>query len=227
MSVSPTLRGTIEALEALYGAAPPPISNDPFELVIWENVVYLADDERRKRGFEKLRETVGTNPEQILRAPRGQLVTAAREGILADQVATKLRTAAKMAMDEFDGDVARVLRRPVASAKRALRQFPGIGEPGAEKILLFTRMHPFLAPDSNGLRVLVRLGLCPENSHYGSTYRSARELAQEQIGDNFESLISARYVLRRHGQEICRRTTPVCDECWLASECPSVQSDSV
>ena len=58
-------------------------------------------------------------------------------------------------------------------------QFPSIGEPGAEKILLFARVYPVLGLDSNGVRVLTRLGLVVEAKSYAATYRGVQRLAAE------------------------------------------------
>jgi hypothetical protein len=33
------------------GALPPPLSTDPLELIIWENIAYLANDSRRAEAF--------------------------------------------------------------------------------------------------------------------------------------------------------------------------------
>ncbi len=219
MASVPDLPWLIDELADLYGAVPPPFPTDAFELVLWENVVYLADDERRREALEDLRATVGTRPEQILGASREQLVAVASRGILGKQSGAKIRAAAEIALGEFEGDLDEVVERPVASAKRALRRFPGIGEPGSEKILLFLRRHPSLAPESNALRVLVRLGVCQEGKSYGATYAAAREVAREQLGDDFDALLAARYYLRRHGQELCRNKTPSCGACPLNRVC--------
>jgi hypothetical protein len=61
-----------------------------------------------------------------------------------------------------------------SEARRALQKFPGIGAPGADKILLFTKTHALPALDSNGLRVLVRLGLAKEAKSY-SDHLSRRD----------------------------------------------------
>ena len=61
---------------------------------------------------------------------------------------------------------------PLARARRLLRRFPGIGEPGADKVLLFSRTQPVFALDSNGLRTLLRLGYGREVKSYPATYRS-------------------------------------------------------
>ena len=220
MDSEPSLRLFVERLAEFYGPAPAPHPTDPLELVLWENVAYLADDTRRGLAFEQLRATVGTRPEQLLSATRAELTSVTDHGAMGQKFATKLREVGETALAEFDGDLAPVLESPVASAKRALRRFPGIGEPGAEKILLYTRSHPFLAPDSNGLRVMVRLGICPQRKSYSSTYAGAREVAQDQLGSDYDLLLSARHYLRRHGKETCRRRDPACEACVLRVDCP-------
>jgi endonuclease-3 len=79
---------------------------------------------------------------------------------------------ARLALDEFEGDLETLRRLPLRQARRALMRFPSIGEPGAEKILLFGRSHAVLGLESNGVRVLTRLGVVPEGKSYGATYRS-------------------------------------------------------
>ena len=71
---------------------------------------------------------------------------------------SRWREIAQITLSQFSGDLNSILRRPYAEAKRALKQFPTIGDPGAEKILLFCGLASGLPLESNGLRVLVRLG---------------------------------------------------------------------
>jgi endonuclease-3 len=210
----------IEELAKVHGPAPEPFPNDAFEIVLWENVAYLVNDTRRQQAFEALRRSIGTRPEDLLGASEDQLHDVARHGILPDHFASKLRAAAEIMWTEFQGDLTATLREPAQVAKRALRKFPGIGEPGAEKILLFTRSHPFLAPESNGLRVLVRFGICPDDDNYTAAYAAARDAAREELGDDFDVLIAARHHLRAHGQTICKRTDPDCGACSVRSRCP-------
>ncbi len=58
----------IDALEKRYGAQAPPPIRDPFGLVLWENVAYLVDDEKRALAFTLLKKTVGLRPKDILAA---------------------------------------------------------------------------------------------------------------------------------------------------------------
>jgi hypothetical protein len=80
MSTRPELARVLDALEKLHGAPAPPPTTDPLELVLWENVAYLADDQRREDAFRALKKRVGTRPEQILSARGDVLLEIARAG---------------------------------------------------------------------------------------------------------------------------------------------------
>src|SRR5262249_58684200 len=99
------------------------------------------------------------------------------------------------------GDWRGLARRPPAEAARALRRFPGIGEPGAEKILLFAGALEVLALESNGLRVLLRLGYGEEEKSYAAAYKSAQAAAAPQPpGAGVTCLARPHLPLRRHAQ---------------------------
>jgi endonuclease-3 len=140
-------------------------------------------------------------------------------GILAQQQATKLREIARITARDFDGDLERVRALPLPAARRALTKFPSIGEPGAEKILLFGRVYPVLGLDSHGVRVLTRLGLVVEARSYSATYREVQRLSAPLADRGFEWLIRAHILLRQHGQELCKRSRPACDRCPVSQEC--------
>src|SRR5437660_404728 len=89
---------------------------------------------------------------------------------------------------------------------------PAITDP-LEIILLFTRSFPLLALDSNGLRVLLRVGFGLEQKNYSASYRSVQEALKDQIGKDYEFLIRAHQLLRRHGKELCRTNYPACEMC--------------
>jgi endonuclease III len=213
-----TLPAAVRTLEAHYGEPEPPPTADPFELVLWENVAYLALPARRREAFALLARTIGTTPPAILAAERSALERVTGHGILKRAFAAKLVECARIAFEQFGGDVNPTIRQPLDAAKRALRRFPGIGEPGAEKILLFTGRQALLAPDSNGLRVLVRLGFVREEKSYARTYAASRAVAQE-LGWRPQALQKAHLLLQLHGQTLCKRRAPRCNECPLMPGC--------
>ena len=214
------LRTVIERLESFYGKPEPPRIKDPWALIVWENIAYLADDKHRQQAMTALKEQIGMTPEAILAVSPGRLIKAGLGGIVPEQSVEKLRRSAEIALAEFGGDLRSILKLPIAQAKKALKRFPAIGDPGAEKILLFGRAFPILALESNGLRVLIRLGFGTETPNYSATYRSVQEAARDEVGEDCLWLIKAHQLLRRHGQETCRRSRPHCPKCPLVSECP-------
>jgi len=217
------LAEAVRLLREHHGAPEGPGTADPFELILWENVAYLAPPARRREAFAELKSTVGTSPSSILTARQSALERVTGRGILKGTFAAKLRECARLAVEAFGGDLGEPIRGPLPEAKRALRRFPGIGEPGAEKILLFTGRVALLAPDSNGLRVLVRLGLVPEQKSYAKTYAASRRAA-EALPAKPRVLQEAHLLLQRHGQTLCKRAAPRCDLCPLAHGCAHARS---
>jgi endonuclease III len=214
-----TFSKLVDKLQQHYGPPTPPPSTDALELIIWENIAYLASDERRAAAFATLKRNIGTRPEQILAAKHSALTALGKAGILPDVSAEKLLAIAKIAYEEFDSDLRSVLKKPLLQAKKALKRFPSIGNPGAEKILLLTRSYPEMALDSNGLRVLCRVGFAEEQKNYSATYRLVQEAIHQQLPKDYDSLIRAHQLLRQHGQELCKRSKPRCTECPVREGC--------
>jgi endonuclease III len=213
----------VEQLEAHFGKQKPLKLDWPWEMILWENVAYLADDEQRQEAFQTLKKRVGTDPGQILSASDEALLEVTRHGVMAEQFAEKLRKCAQIALEEFDGDLRPLLKLPLSKARKALQRFPGIGEPGAEKILVFSQTYPVLALESNGLRVLLRLGFGVEKKSYSTTYRLVQNAAEDGLDKDYSRLIEAHLLLRHHGQELCKRSKPECRKCPLAPDCEFYQ----
>ncbi len=210
----------IAKLEKLYGKPKPAPITDPLEMILLENVAYLVSYEQREKAFRALRLQIGLSPTDILSAPSETLIDVSRlGGMRPEDRARKLQLIARIVLSEFQGDLRQVLKWPVAKAKKALKRFPGIGDPGADKILLFTHTHPILALESNGLRALIRLGFVDEMKNYAATYSAAQEKARGEVIENCSWLIRAYLLLRQHGQELCKRSEPICNSCPLTEDC--------
>ena len=220
-NVPPSLNKIVSRLLKHYGKPKLPITTDPFELVLLENVAYLVSDERREEAFTALREHCGTKPHEILAAANEKILRATKlGGMHPEQRVHRLKEIALIAMNEFEGNVRQALKQlPLPKAKQALRKFPSIGEPSAEKILLFARVYAVLGLESNGLRVLLRLGFGEEKKNYTASYKSVQEAIKPELKEDFAGLIDAHILLRQHGKELCKTNNPKCEQCPLTSEC--------
>ncbi len=218
----PDFRKIVGKLKAAYGSPAPPVTRDPFELIVYENIAYLVSDDRRDLAFRELKTRIGLSPADLLTASMEQLAqVTAMGGIFPELRARRLQESARLARDHFGGDLRQALKLDPPQARKALKRFPTIGDPGADRILLFTGTVPSLAPESNGLRALVRLGFARESKNYAATYRSAQSALVKQAGYKCGPLIAAHQLLKRHGQEVCKRSAPRCEACALRISCPS------
>ena len=191
-------------------------------MILWEQVAYLANDEKRRKAFEALRSSVGTIASQVARTKNSTLLEiAALGGPFGELRAQRMRQSATMIVEDFSGDLDTTLDLPTAKAKKVLMRFPMIGEPGAEKILLFSGSLLVLPLESNGLRVLTRLGVVREAKSYSTTYREARKATLEMLPADTAPLQQAHLLLRRHGMELCFRNAPACHSCPLRQTCPA------
>ena len=226
-AVVASLPRILQALEQRYGRPQPPRVTDPFEQALWENIAYLATDEKRTMVFAALRQRIGTRPQQILKATDEELLAVTRlAGTMPELAVRKLRQCAEVAHFLFQGDTRAQLRLPFQQARQAMRKFPSIGEPGAEKILLFAGAYPVLALDSNALRVLQRLGYGEARKGYAASYRATQAAVGSQVGQDCTSLMRAHQLLRQHGKETCKRTRPLCHDCPLSPSCRYFRSQS-
>ena len=215
-----SLKWLSKKLEAHYGKRASPRTRDPFQLIIWESIGYLVDDEKREVAFNALSEQIGLRPIDLLAAPLSALTAITRLGGIHPELrAQRLKEIAQITLTEFDGDLTSALKLPPPEAIKALRQYPSIGEPGAEKILMLTGTRPVLALESNGLRVLLRLGFGEEKKNYSASYKSAREAVADQTGKDCEFLIGLHQLLREHGKLTCKTTNPRCDKCPITESC--------
>jgi endonuclease III len=215
-----SFKNIIETLESHYGRPQPPPVSGALPLILYESIGYLVDDERREAAFEVLRRQVGLAPTDLLSASIEQLTRITKlGGIHSELRAQRLQEIARIVLHDCAGDLGNALHLPYPQAIKELRKFPSIGEPGAEKILLFTRTYPVLALESNGLRVLLRLGFGRESKNYSTSYHSVREALQDQVGDDCDFLIKAHQLLRQHGKELCKTNRPDCQVCPVVRSC--------
>jgi endonuclease-3 len=215
-----TFNQMIAQLKRHYGAPAVPPAKGPFQLVLWENACYLLPDERRLQVFECLREQVGLTATAIDGAADKVLLPLAKMGGMRPETRVfRWRELARVTLQEYGGDLDSILKLPYAQAKKALKQFPTIGDPGAEKILLLCGVANGLPLESNGLRVLGRLGYGRLQKNYSATYRSVQDAVRSELPASADALKEAHLLLRIHGKTLCKENGPLCYQCPVSSEC--------
>ena len=210
----------LDVLESHYGALHAPAPVDPYEFLIWWHSGYPASEERCQKGWQSLIEHIGTAPEQLVAASTAKLAQALKAGGMVPEVrALRLKEIAARVQGEFGNDLRAALSQLAApQARKVLKTFPGIGNPGADRIALFSRLSPVSAVPSACPHVLVRIVHGPEESEYTANYAAAQRTL-DALSANYEARIRGYLLIARHAQELCKRSKPACGQCPLESAC--------
>lgn len=131
----------------------------------------------------------------------------------------RLKEIARRVKDELGGDLRAALVGPLSEARMTLKKFPSIADPGADRILLFAGIAPLAAVPSNCPHVLVRVLRGQERENYGVNYREGQQAIAADVPETIDARTRAYLLLKRHGQEICKRTRPKCEKCPVNSNC--------
>ena len=217
----PVLSDILDTLESVHGKQHVRWPVDPYQFLVWWHCGYPPSEERCSRGWESLKSEVGITPAQLLSATSSRLSAALEPGGLVPQLrATRLQEIARRVRDEFGGDLrARLAALGSAERRRALKTFPGIGEPGADRILLFGNIAPVAAVPSNCPHVPLRIGAGREATSYGASYAQAQQLLVSSVPQTFAALTRAYLLLQQHGRVLCKRESPKCKVCPVAISC--------
>jgi len=230
--VNPTFAGCVleitEGLRVLrehYGKVALDEPRTPFALILWENCAYLVDDGTRSRTFAALHEQAGITPAALLDAGIKRVEKAiAGGGMQPAHRAAKIVRCAEIATQFAAGDLDATVRDLDGRQRRKLlKRFPGIADPGADKVSLLCGLAASPALDSNGLRVLERWGSVAVGKSYAAAYRAGVGLLGVQKIRGAKA-VEAFALLRVHGRELCKRNAPLCEPCPLRSRCPYARS---
>ena len=210
----------LDRLEAHYGKQSPHWPTDPYEFLVWWHCGYPQSDVRCAKGWAALAAQIDITPKMILASPSDKLASALKLGGMVPEIrAQRLKEIAMRVHNQFDGDLLGALRGPPAHSREILKQFPNIGDPGADRILLFAGIAPVAAVPSNNVSVMVRVLYGRERENYRVNYRQSQEAIEQALPPHVEARSRAYLLLKRHGQEICKRTKPKCDLCPVRLRC--------
>jgi len=210
----------LDKLEAFYGPQEPCWPVDPYAFLIWWHCGYPASDTTCTQGWDALNKEIGIESRQILKSTQAKLAHALKSGGMVPEVrAMRLQQIAERAENEFGGDLRNALVGRIEEVRKKLKKFPGIADPGADRIFLFGKVAAVAAVPSNCPHVLVRIQVGLERENYGVTYREAQTLIEAEVPEQFHARIRTYLLLKVHGQTVCKRSKPKCSECPVSAHC--------
>jgi hypothetical protein len=201
------LRKVLTSLKAAYGPPEPPPFSDPWHYIVWENIAYLANDERRAKAFESLRNRIGLAPQELLDAPADELLEAASRripgGLSRSDGFANVRSCAR----RIRWRAAQIPRVARAEGQEGPAEVPGIGAPGADKILLVLRTLHGAGARVQRLRVPPQAGL---RRGHGETTRqlSAVQRSMPRSCRSQSRASSSASVVEAHGKRSAKSSKP-------------------
>jgi endonuclease III len=220
MGNSITIANLLGQLESFYGPQEISWPTDPYLFLVWWHCGYPASDAACTKGWTSLTKSIGTTPEVLLAVSPEKLATALKPGGMVPELrALRLKQIAARVKNQFDGDLRTALLGHLDQARKELKKFPNIADPGVDRILLFAHIAPIAAIPSNCPQVLVRILLGMERENYGVNYREAQKAIESQVPPTFDARTRAYLLLKQHGQTTCKRTNPKCDQCPVNANC--------
>ena len=210
----------LDRLENIYGKQQAGWPVEPYDFLVWWHCGYPASDDRCAKGWSAVSEKIGTSPQELLKVSTTKLVAAlAAGGMVPELRAERLKEIARRVVNEFGGDLRTGLIGDVKSVKKLLKSFPNIADPGADRIMLFGGLAPLAAVPSNCPHVLVRIMSGAEHENYGASYKEAQRAIEEPVARAFDARSRAILLLKIHGQTVCKRQNPLCEQCGVQDVC--------
>jgi endonuclease-3 len=217
----PRLDGLLTALQTFYGTLPKP-PRDPFTLFVWEVLSTHSTPQKRDAALAALKRIPALTPDSMWRAPQKKLEDSVKlAGPYGEQRLRALRTGVELFRRA--PTLPSTIRGPIASARRALKGLPQMGEGGAYRMLLFAADQPVLPVDARVSRVARRLGYGEAHKDFTRTARSVREAVGRELPPDLDAYRRAFVYLSHHGVATCTEADPHCTVCPLLHDCPEGQ----
>jgi len=112
-------------------------------------------------------------------------------------------------------DLSFLAEMPLQTAKNWLKSLPGIGPKTAAIVLCFSFGMPAMPVDTHIYRVSRRLGLIDLKT----SVDKAHDLMEKIVAP--DEIFPFHMYLIKHGRKICKALKPRCNDCIVASKCPS------
>ncbi len=176
---------------------------NPYTLLVAVALSAQATDIGVNKATEKLFQIV-TTPQDMLDLGEGHLKDHIKTIGLYNSKAKNVMKAAKILVDEHDGEVPR--------SREALEGLPGVGRKTANVVLNIAFREPTIAVDTHLFRISNRTGLAP-----GKTPLAVELALEKRTPDDYR--LDAHHWLILHGRYVCKARKPDCPSCVVEDLC--------
>jgi endonuclease-3 related protein len=197
-----------------------PGSGDPFEVVVGAVLTQSVSWSNVELALANLRAAGALTLPGLHALDDGTLATMLRPSGYYTVKARRLRAVVRLVMEDFGGDLARLLSLPLGTLRSRLLATYGVGEETADCIAVYAAGLPSFVVDAYAVRILGRLGLAPPAGP-GAGYAAWQSHLMAHVPADAALYNEYHALIVRHGKERCRKRAPRCPGCPLLDVCPA------
>jgi endonuclease-3 related protein len=168
------------------------------------------------RALENLRAAGAWPAATILALPQDAIADLVRPSGHFNVKARKVQEFCRVLVEEYDGSIDALLAGEADEVRARLLEIWGVGPETADAMTLYAGRLPTFVVDAYSYRLFERLDLAPGERRY----ELYRRFLLDVIGTDVERLNEWHALIVRHGQQVCRRSNPLCESCPLLDACP-------
>ncbi len=190
---------------------------DPIDELVLTILSQNTNDINMFRAYERLKISFPTW-EEVLQASEKDLGMAIRSSGFFRVKAKRIKATLSEIVNRVGKlDLSHLEDMSVKDATEWLTTLHGVGPKTAAIVLLFCFGMATLPVDTHVWRLSKRLGLIPEKA----TREQAQILLEAILPEN--CIYSMNHNMIKHGREVCKAITPLCEICFLQSFCEFFQ----
>lgn len=192
-----------------------PGSRDPTYTLILTILSHQTYYKNMFKAAERLRQRSLLNLKKIAEADLKILEEAIKPAGLYRIRALKLKQLAIEILKKYNGDLKRVLSKPLKEARKELMSLPGVGPKTADILLLFSAGKPVFPVDTHIMRIArERWRIVGHNANYDEVSKKLSSIFPP------EKYLEAHFALIALGRKYCKAREPLCNQCIINELCP-------
>lgn len=193
----PAREGKDKALEICFGAI-------LAQNTSWKNA---------EKAIAELHKEKMLDVEKIAKYNSKRLAMLIRSSGYHNQKARKLKEFCAHLLENYKGDLSKMLGKQIPELRNELLSLNGIGNETADSIILYAAQKPVFVIDAYTKRIAERFGITDEKD-----YLKLQEFFESRLKKNERLFNEFHALLVKFGKEFCRKK-PECGECFLNKDC--------
>ena len=187
--------------------------NPKFEIMIGAILTQQTTWKNVEKALRNLKNANLIEPKKLYNIPIKDLENVIKPCGFYKVKAKRLRNFLKHFVENFDGDVNRIFKRPLEELRSDLLSVNGIGRETCDSILLYAGEKPVFVVDAYTFRLCKRYPIINTKN-----YEEVREFFEKNLPRDVNLFKEFHALIVELGKNFCK-TKPLCDDCPLKEVC--------